>query len=265
MNMFLFPLGLRKSRLERALREYPLYDPPHRVEERLLSKEKAAENFDYFMRVRLDRVTHFRDWLREEFRFKISLDEKGMRALCLWASRYAGFLLAKDADGYPTNSYFTYDPPWAGENIGCNVVFDFGIVVGQAILANCPKLRWDFDPISAILPQTVKILKETSGMSFWRPIISGFENPAYRVPVLHKAYEFSFSMTSHTTSVAGMKQFRRLHRFDQRLIFEAPVNLYLETLKNYPKGDPAGLLREMGKEQYLKLVDDEVNVEDPDE
>ena len=29
---------LRKRRLERALREYPLYDPPHKVEERLLSR-----------------------------------------------------------------------------------------------------------------------------------------------------------------------------------------------------------------------------------
>jgi hypothetical protein len=45
---------LRRFRLERALREYPLYDPPHKVEERLLASEKAAENFDYFMRMRCE-------------------------------------------------------------------------------------------------------------------------------------------------------------------------------------------------------------------
>lgn len=37
---------LRRLWLRRALRDYPLYDPPHKVEERLLSKAKAKENFD---------------------------------------------------------------------------------------------------------------------------------------------------------------------------------------------------------------------------
>ena len=30
-------------------------------------------------------------------------------------------------------------------------------------------------------------------------------------------------------------------------------------LKVYPEGDPAGLLREMGTEAYLKFADDEVD------
>ena len=65
--MILPQVRLRKLRLERALREYPLYDPPHKVDERLLPREKAAENFDYFMRMRLDRVRYFCGWLKRYF------------------------------------------------------------------------------------------------------------------------------------------------------------------------------------------------------
>jgi hypothetical protein len=36
-------------------------------EERLLSKEKARENFGYFMRVRLQRAAYFRSWLHRYF------------------------------------------------------------------------------------------------------------------------------------------------------------------------------------------------------
>jgi hypothetical protein len=248
---------LRKRRLERALREYPLYDPPHKVEERLLSREKAAENFDYFMRVRLQRVAYFRQWLRRHFGVAVTLDEKGVRALSHWGNQYAGLLRTKGPDGRLTKSYFTYDPPWTGENVGCNVVFDMGITLGEAVIANCPKLRWDFDPISAILPNEAKVLKRTSGMSFQRPRLTGFDNPAYGIAPLHEVNTFAISMMQYTTTVEGMKRFRKIHRFDRRLIDEQLINAFTQTLKDYPEGDPVGLRREMGTEEYLKLVDSE--------
>jgi hypothetical protein len=256
---------LRKSRLERALREYPRYDPPHKVEERLLSREVAAENFDYFIRVRLDRLTYFRNWLNQQFSCKVSLDEKGIRALNRWGNDFAGLLLTKGADGYPTSSYFTYEPSWTGENVGHNALFDLGIAFGEAILANCPKLRWELDPISAILPSTAKLLKKTPGMSFQRPLISGFENPAYEVAPLHKVREFAFDMMVNMTSAEGIRRFREFHRFNQRLVCDALINLYRQTLKNYPEGDPVGLRRETGSEEYLKLIDDQAKEGNPDE
>jgi hypothetical protein len=256
---------LRKRRLERVLHEYPLYDPPHKVEERLLSREKAAENFDYFMRVRLDRLAHFQRWLHRQFGIRVSLDEKGVSDLSRWGNKYAGLLLTKGPDGYPMRSYFTYDPPWTGENAGHNVLFDMGMTLGEAIIANCPKLRWDFDPISAILPSKAKLLKETSGMSFQRPMVTGFENPAYGVHPFHQVYTFAFNMMVNTTSVEGIKKFRQSHRFNQRLIFALLINLYRETPKNYPEGDPVGLRRELGSEQYLKLADEESNQDNSDD
>jgi hypothetical protein len=263
--IFSLRLWLRTSRLERALVGYPQYDPPHKVEERLLSREAAAENFDYFMRVRLDRLAYFQTWLREQFGFRISLDEKGILAFCRWRSKYAGFLLTKGPDGYPTDSYFTYSPRWNGENIGHNVVFDTGIFLGEAILANCPKLRWDFDPTSAVLPKSAKELRETPGMSFWRPAITGFDNPAYRVSVLHKAYEFSSIMMNYTTSVEGWERFNRLPRFQRSFAYDAPLNLYRTALKNYPEGDPSGFMREMGQKDYLEMIDNEQDEENSDE
>jgi hypothetical protein len=155
--------------------------------------------------------------LREQFGVQVSLDEKGMRALGRWGNKYAGLLLAKGGDGHPANSYFTYDPSWTGENAGCNVLFDMGITFGEAILAKCPKLRWALDPISAILPKKGKLLKETSGMSFQRPLVHGFENPAYRVVPLQKVYEFAFDMMDYMTSVEGIRRFRQLPGFSAAL------------------------------------------------
>ncbi len=65
--MLLPQVSLRREWLRRALRDYPLYDPPHKIEERLLSKEEALENFDYFMRVRQQRLSYFENWLRQRF------------------------------------------------------------------------------------------------------------------------------------------------------------------------------------------------------
>jgi hypothetical protein len=132
---------LSKARLDlgRALHDYPPYDPPHKVEERRLPKEKAAENFDYFMRVRMQRVAQFRNWLQQHFAVRVTHDEEGVRALGRWGNDYAGWLLGRAADGHPQSSdthyhaYYAYDPPWTGENAGMNVVFDMGITLGEAI------------------------------------------------------------------------------------------------------------------------------------
>ena len=248
---------LRKRRLGRALQGYPLYDPPHKVEELHLSRESAEENFGYFMSVRFDRLAHLRDWLDRQFGTRISLDESGIRALTLWGNKYSGLLLNARPDGRVTKSYFTYDPPWTGENAGCNVLFDLGIALGEAIIANCPGLHWEVESQSASLPKTARRLKKTPGMSFQRPQISGFDNPTYHATPLHQVYMFAFSMVATTTSAAEINRFRQLPRSARRLILEDLVNFYSYVVKNYPEGDPSGLWRELGNEEYLKIVDEE--------
>lgn len=255
---------LNKARLEveHALHHYPLYDPPHKVEERRLPKEKAAENFDYFMRVRMKRVAEFRDWLQRRFAVTVTLDEKGVRALGRWGNDYAGWLLARGADGHPQSPdthyhpYYAYDPPWTGENAGMNVVFDIGITLGEAIIANCPKLHWDFDPTSAILPRTARMLKRTPGLGFQRPMLTGFDNPAYQSMPLENAFYFALDMMKLTT-VEGIEKFDDQPRGFKCLNLKQLVRVFKDTLQNYPQGDPHKLLEQIGPQEFLRFVDAE--------
>jgi hypothetical protein len=250
-------LRRRTRDLERALGGYPLYDPPHKIEERLLTKEKATENFDYFMGVRLARVAYLQDWLQRHFGVTATLDEKGVRALSRWGNEYAGFLLVKRANGRPTLCYFTYDPPWTGENAGHNVLFDMGTTLGEAIIANCPMVHWDLDPVSAILPHTAKILRREPGMGFQRPMLTGFDNPAYTPHPLQYVSDFAHDMAHNMTTVEGINRFHRFLRRDKQSICDQLINTFNQILKAYPEGDPANLRKEMGLEDYLKIVDSE--------
>ena len=60
-------MRLRQKWLRRSLRAYPLYDPPHKIAECLLSREQAIENLDYFLAVRHKRLADFQAWLRRHF------------------------------------------------------------------------------------------------------------------------------------------------------------------------------------------------------
>jgi hypothetical protein len=259
--MLLPQAWLRKLWLRRALRGYPLYDPPHKVEERLLPKERAVENFSYFMRVRPQRVAYFRDWLRRNFRVTITVDEKGVRSLNRWGNKYAGLLLVEGPGGHPTDSYFTYDPPWIGENAGLNVLFDMGIILGEATIANCPKLYWEVDPISAILPSTARQLKKASGASFQRPMLTGFDDPVFGKLPLHDVYLFAYQMKDNMTTFEGMNGYYSMHREDRRLIREEFLNIFKETLRDYPAGDPYQLRDQIGREDYPKFFDTELEEE----
>src|SRR5262249_22936752 len=153
-------------------------------------------------------------WLQRHFGASVMLDEQGVRAVSRWGNEYAGFLLVKGPDGKSNRSYFTYDPPWIGENAGHNVLFDMGIMCGEAVIANCPKVHWDFDPLSAILPRTAKMLKRSRGLSFQRPMLTGFDNPAYTPHPLHDVWGFAHQMAHSMTTVEGINRFHRHHRLD---------------------------------------------------
>jgi hypothetical protein len=253
--MLLPQAWLRKRSLRRALRDYPLYDPPHKVEERLLTRERATENFDYFMRVRLQRLAYFRDWLRGNFGVAIRLDEKGVKALGRWGNKYAGLLLDYGPGGNPSDSYFTYDPPWTGENAGNNVIFDIGITLGEAMIASCPKLHWDVDPISAILPRTARQLKRERGMSFQRPELTGFDDPVGTASPLHETCIFALQMMSTMTTRAGAKRYYSCPSFERKIIREQLLNSFNAVLGDYPAGDPYKLREKMSPEGYLSFVD----------
>jgi len=255
--MLLPHMWLRKLWLRRALRDYPLYDPPHKVEERLLSTEKAAENFAYFMRVREQRLAYFRDWLRRYFGVSIEPDAKGVRALNRWGNKYAGLLIEERKQGDPTPSYFTYDPPWTGENAGCNALFDMGITMGEFIIANCPKLYWAVAPTALLLPRTTRERKRDPGSSYQRPALTGSDSPSWSYEPLNDVYIFARQMQNNVTSFKASKSFNMLHKESRRLIREQLLNGFESTLKYYPAFDPHGLRVEMSPDNYLRLIDSE--------
>ncbi len=254
-------MWLRKLWLRRALRDYPTYDPPHKVEERLLSPEKARENFDYFMRVRLQRMAYFREWLRRYFRIVLTPDTNGVKALNRWGNKYAGLLLEAEPSSGPTNAYFTYDPAWIGNNAGCNVVFDMGIALGESVIASCPRLYWDLDPISATLPRTAKILKRESGMSFQRPRLTGSDNPAWSWAPLHYVHSFAYQMMRLTTHPRACRHYR-LHSADRRRVLDTLFNNFTSTINGYPGFGVDVAQREMSLGDYLNIVDSESEEDD---
>jgi hypothetical protein len=253
--MLLPQIWLRRSRLRRALRDYPLYDPPHKVEERLLSKEKAAENFDYFMRVRHQRLVYFRNWLHRYFGVALMPDKAGVKALNRWGNKYAGLLLTAGPNGGPSDSYFTYDPPWTEENAGCNVVFDMGIALGEFVIVNCPKLHWALDPLSSVLPRQAKFLKRDQGSSYQRPRLTGSDNPVWSESPLHQVFTFAGEITRCTLTIEDRIKFYNRSKRSRATVTNYLSTLFDSIISNYPGFDPNSLRKAMSPEEYINLSD----------
>jgi hypothetical protein len=252
--MLLPHMRLRRLWLERCWRGYPLYDPPHKREERVLSKAEAAENFEYFMSVRRQRHDYFIKWMDRHFGIDLTPDEKGIRALNRWGNKYGGMLLSVEALG-PASPYFTYSAQWTEENTGNNIVFDMGIALGEAAIAKCPDLRWDFDPLSSILPRIARRLKREPGTSFQRPMLTGFNNPACNPMPLHGVYLFVCQMARNTTTLAGLSRHHDQPRGIRNLVRDELLNEFNGILASYRGSDPYKLWGEMEPKEYLKLVD----------
>ena len=99
------------------------------------------ENFAYFVRVRLDRLAFFQNWLRDWFAVKATLNGDGLLALNEWVNAYGGRLIGD----YPNEAtiFASYQPAWVGEYAGYNVMVDIGIFVGEYLIAKRPQLHWE--------------------------------------------------------------------------------------------------------------------------
>lgn len=81
----------RRKVVDKAVRGYPVYAPPHLTEERLLTRDQSIANFDYFMKVRVERSLYFHDWIRRHFSLPIDVDR--FSSIVDWAPKYATFLM----------------------------------------------------------------------------------------------------------------------------------------------------------------------------
>jgi len=143
--MLLPQYWLRQQKLQRALVNYPIYDPPHKVEERLLPKEKALENFQYFIDVRQQRLDFFTRWLGTCFGVNSSLEQQGIEGLLDWAETYVCVAMPSEDYIRTARVFHSYAEPWAGAYAAVNALLDLGIMLGEALIRHRPGLRWQME------------------------------------------------------------------------------------------------------------------------
>jgi hypothetical protein len=132
---------LKHAAARRAVGNYPLYDVPHKQAERTLDEMRVQDNFAYFMRVRLDRLAFFRNWLRTNFRIDAALDGDGLRKVSQWVDEYGGGLIADEPNCQTI--FASYQPRWEREHAGYNVIIDLGIFLGEYLITKRPRLFWE--------------------------------------------------------------------------------------------------------------------------
>jgi hypothetical protein len=166
----------RARRLRSALVGYSVYTPPNMQNEIALSRDKAKENFDYFLQRRALRLQCLRDLLKK-FEVDASTDDNGLAAVSAWFDRYGGLLLHfQPYDTSTLNAFISYAPPWTGEHLGINVVWDIGIYVGECIIARRRSARWDLDTGD---PDPVSL----EAIGYQRPCVAGLCWPSSCDPI----------------------------------------------------------------------------------
>ena len=114
----------------RAFADYPLYDVPNKKPERRLGEKKVQENFDYFMRVKDERLAYMIDWLQREFSVTVSLTPEGAYALDRWIDKYAGGLVHVTKNEL-SEVFELYKFDWRNQFNICNLIIDLGIFIGE--------------------------------------------------------------------------------------------------------------------------------------
>jgi hypothetical protein len=136
-----------------------------------------------------------------------------------------------------------------------------GITLGEYLIANCPKLYWDIDPTSPVLPRTAKMRKGESGSSFQRPEVTGSDNPAWGWPPFHYVHSFAHQMMYLTTHPRACRYYRQ-NKADRRLTRDALLNKFTRAVSDYPTFGIDKIRQEMSLGEYLNLVDMEAEQEE---
>ncbi len=113
------------------------------------------------------------------------------------------------------------------------------------------------DPISALRPNEARLLKREFGSSFWRPELTGFENPHWGVNPLHDMWTYAIQLEDITT-FAGMKKLHACYTpgsWDN--LYYSLVKTFSRIIEEYKAGDPTVLYGSTGIPTDLEGDDDE--------
>jgi len=93
------------------------------------------------MRVRLDRLAFFQNWLLTHFAVNATFDSAGASAVGRWVDRYGDVLLGgQDRDRF---EFPYHSKAWTKDNPGYSVIFDLGIFIGEFVIEKRPWCRWE--------------------------------------------------------------------------------------------------------------------------
>ena len=169
-------LWYRAWKVTSALAKYPAYAPPHLHNEIGLSPDEARENFDYFLERRAFRLQVLSEFMRK-FGIDATTNDSGLAAVSNWFDRYAGLLLTfRPRTSTTFLAFLDHEPPWTGEHIGINAVWDLGIYVGECIIARRPSAHWELDTGG---PDPVSC----EAVGYQRPCVAGLYWPTECDPI----------------------------------------------------------------------------------
>jgi hypothetical protein len=158
-----------RRRVQRALRGYLVYRPPHSGAEMLMPEEHARANFDYFISQRSARRDALRNFLAP-FGVSLEFSDAAKSSLDKWLAKYGGFLYVREHG----SSYLTYVPHWEGARSGLNVIQDLAIFLGDFACKESVGLYWE---MYTDVPTGLQRQQEI----FQKPVIAGFtSNPRWR-------------------------------------------------------------------------------------
>lgn len=225
--MLLPQYWLRQQKLQRTLVNYPIYDPPHKVEERLLPKEMALENFQYFLDVRKQRVDFFMGWLASQFGVEASLEQEGLERTLDWAADYAAVLMPPLDIRETCEVFLGYSQLWKGKYAGANAFFDLSTMLGEAIIQRRPSLRWQLEWSLSDYPhyregtskQTQLMLlgterdirhsKREKYSGFRRPILASADNAVDYEPVFQMTMSYFLMVSQTVTAEYNLRNMRK--------------------------------------------------------
>jgi hypothetical protein len=130
-------------RIREAIRNYPVYTPPHRKDSESITFAEGNENFAFFIDQKPIRLANFVKWLAY-FGVSPSDDDMGIHNVGAWVHRNGGLLMT--ADIYMSNKiYSSFTSSWTENYRGLNVIWDLAIYAGDWIIQKNASCSWGLD------------------------------------------------------------------------------------------------------------------------
>jgi hypothetical protein len=167
-----------------GLGDYPVYSPPSQYTWSIPTRDEMTANFNHFLETKADRLKYLAEYLAS-FSVELRLEPAALPALDCWLYRYGGHLIPKYFMQV-VPALFRYQPAWAEEYHGLNIINDVAIYAGDYIVSRTAGASWKMWYGDRADEDAAEKL------GFGQPCILGTSYPLYRGPhsVLEDVYSY---------------------------------------------------------------------------